>query len=550
MTSTAGSAKLWHSILNFPERKAAMATLSYQIQFENNLPTVSGTREITAGANRIVERLPEGTLRKITAVMHLQTSAAERIFMNGFQSWTFCPELDRMGFTKRMAHVPQFIIDYYGLERYGDYYFVDYPETPGVSHGESWCYFRQGKRFRLLASLDERPGYTLFTYDSRTGTLRIERDCAGLRVCGAFHAFDLFWAEGSENAVFDAWFAAMEIRPRTTEPIAGYTSWYNRYENISQTSILEDLHGCAGRLKPGDVFQIDDGWEPTVGDWLEAHVIRFPGGMKQAADDIHAAGFRAGLWLAPFVVTKKSEIWQRHPDWLLQADGKPWYCGCNWGGFYSLDIDNPEVQAYLRRVFDRVLNEWGYDLVKLDFLYAAAPFGNENESRAGRMIRAMEFLRELCGEKKILGCGVPLMPAFGLVDYCRIGCDVSLDWNDSWLMQHAHRERISTRQSILNTIYRRELNGRAFLNDPDVFFLREENLKLTEEEKTKLATVNALFGGVLFHSDNMALYGKPQQDFYSYLLRLRDSDYVRVETEGGLTVKYRLDGTVRRLRVE
>ena len=64
---------------------------------------------------------------------------------------------------------------------------------------------------------------------------------------------------------------------------------------------------------------------------------------------------------------------REHPDWLLLHEGKPWYCGCNWGGFYALDIDNPEFQAYLKAVFTRVLDEWGFDLVKLDFLYAAAP---------------------------------------------------------------------------------------------------------------------------------------------------------------------------------
>lgn len=73
---------------------------------------------------------------------------------------------------------------------------------------------------------------------------------------------------------------------------------------------------------------------------------------------------------------------RQHPDWLLKVDGKPWCCGSNWSSFYALDIDNPAVLDYLRRVFDRVLNDWGFDLVKLDFLYGAAPFGTP--ARAGR----------------------------------------------------------------------------------------------------------------------------------------------------------------------
>ena len=48
------------------------------------------------------------------------------------------------------------------------------------------------------------------------------------------------------------------------------------------------------------------------------------------------------------------------------------------------------------------LNDWGFDLVKLDFLYGAAPFGNIHESRAARMRRAMELLRSWCGQKPSL----------------------------------------------------------------------------------------------------------------------------------------------------
>ncbi|MDR9824349.1 hypothetical protein RCJ22_01860, partial [Vibrio sp. FNV 38] len=133
--------------------------------------------------------------------------------------------------------------------------------------------------------------------------------------------------------------------------------------------------------------------------------------------------------------------------------------------------------AYLAEVFRTVFDEWGFDLVKLDFLYAAAPYGTEEESRAGRMIRAMKLIRSWCGDTLVLGCGVPLMPAFGLVDYCRIGCDVGPDWDSTVLMRMTHRERVSTKNSIDDTTYRRQLNGRAFMNDPDVFFLRDENCK-------------------------------------------------------------------------
>jgi len=502
------------------------------------------------GEVRILTDLPEGRLKSVAAQMHLPRRETDRVFLNGFQSWSHCPERGSRDILRGLSHLPRLGVRSFGLEKYGDYYFLPYPEQEGVSHGESYGYFRRGEEYHLVASLDETNGYTLLEYDFQSGMLRMRRDCGGLRCGGTFRAFDLFFAAGGEDEVFDAWFAAMGVRPRTEEKIAGYSSWYNRYQNIDAACIRSDLAACAEELSPGDLFQIDDGWEPKVGDWLTPDRKKFPRGLKPLADDIHARGLRAGLWLAPFVCQRGSEIWKKHRDWLLDYNGRPWFCGVNWGGFYSLDIDKPAVQSYLQQVFRRVLDEWGFDLVKLDFLYGAAPLGSETETRAGRMIRAMELLRELCGEKLILGCGVPLMPAFGRVDYCRIGCDVGLDWDGSRLMQLTHRERVSTRQSIENTVYRRQLNGRAFGNDPDVFFLRTENLKLTEKQKRTLAEVNALLGDVWLTSDDMGRYSEKQRKRYRELRALREAENLRVAVDGGIEIRCTAGGEERVFSVD
>lgn len=523
-----------------------MSPLEYSVVLEDG-SAFSGRADVLAGAVRAAVTLPEGRLRSVTAEWRFALPDGGRIFMNGYQTWTYCPEYTKADRIRGLGRLPGFLVDRFGLDRYGDYFFVPYPDRPGVTHGTSYCYFRDGERYTLVASLDEAPGYTLFEYRAEAGVLRLTRDCAGVRCGGEFHAFDLYFAEGAEAEVFDGWFAAAGIRPRTEAKLAGYSSWYNRYEKISEASILADLAGCAGVLRPGDLFQIDDGWEPAVGDWLEPDGKKFPSGMKAAADAIHARGFRAGLWLAPFVCRKGSALMREHPDWLLRHEGKPWYCGCNWGGFYSLDIENPEVAAYLERVFARVLDEWGFDLVKLDFLYGGAPFGTDTESRAAVMLRGMRLLRRLCGEKLLLACGVPLMPAFGLADYCRIGCDTGPDWDNTWLMRLTNRERVSTRHAIGNSIFRRQLNGRAFGSDPDVFFLRENNVKLTAAQKERLSTVCALFGSVLLTSDDMQGYSPRTRERYGEVLRLREAREVRVDTRAGLRVTYELDGAVRTL---
>ena len=136
------------------------------------------------------------------------------------------------------------------------------------------------------------------------------------------------------------------------------------------------------------------------------------------------------------------------------------------------------------------------------------------------MCRAMGYLREWCGDGLILGCGVPLGPAFGVVDYCRIGCDASLDWENTYLMRQVNREVVSTRNAIGDIYYRRQLDGRAFLNDPDVFFLRRDNIKLTDEQKDMHAKICAQYGSFLLTSDNMGTYDADQLASYEEYKRI------------------------------
>lgn len=498
----------------------------------------------SCGVLRLRANLPAGILRDATAELSWPMEDTERLFMNGYQTWTHCPELGKEDAVRGLNGVPGIIRKHYGLDRYGDYFFVPYSGKKGMSHGFSYCYFRKGDCYRLIGSLDETPGYTVFAYDARTEKLTVRRDCAGVRHAGGeFAAFDLFFAQGSEQEVFDAWFAAMHCSARPVKKLAGYSSWYNRYQNIDEASIAEDLRGYREVLPKGSLFQIDDGWESYVGDWLDTDRKKFPRGLSPFVEQCHKNGLLAGLWLAPFVCEIKSRLYAEHPDWLLKIDGQSWRCGCNWSGFYALDIDNPEVQVYLKRVFQQVFDVWHFDLVKLDFLYAVAPFGNEKESRAARMGRAMKLLREWCADKLILGCGVPLMPCFGVVDYCRIGCDVSLDWDDKWFMRLLHRERVSTKQSIDNTIFRRQLNGRAFGNDPDVFLLREENCGLSAEEKDRLSMANALFGSILLCSDNPSGYSPEIRERYARVQRLfTQAQAPRAWADSGLEISCTLDG--------
>ena len=155
----------------------------------------------------------------------------------------------------------------------------------------------------------------------------------------------------------------------------------------------------------------------------------------------------------------------------------------------------------------------------------------------------MRFLRELVGEKLILGCGVPLGSAFGLVDYCRIGPDVGLDWEGPWFHRYIHRERVSTHTAIRNAIGRSVLDHRAFLNDPDVFLLRDEGVQLSSSQKELLSRVNALMGSLLFTSDDVSVYDQAKQDQFSRTTANRSVTITEVDDQQGvITVHFIRDG--------
>ena len=177
--------------------------------------SADGTAAVGQGAWHLAVELPAGTLQNAAATLPWSMTEEEKIFMNGYQTWTECPELGKWDRQRGTDQIPRFLREKYAFDRYGDYHFVRYGKQKGKSHGFSYCYFRRGEHYRLAASLNETPGYTIFYYDAKAQTLRIERDCAGVRhEGGKFAAFDLFFAEGSEDEVFDAWFAALGCRPR------------------------------------------------------------------------------------------------------------------------------------------------------------------------------------------------------------------------------------------------------------------------------------------------------------------------------------------------
>lgn len=451
---------------------------------------------------------------------------ADRVFINGFQTWTESREYEINEKIPKLNRLAWNI-----LSPYGDYTFYPYSNSAGIYHGYTYTYIkRKNADMFFYGSLSEAAGYTVFEHNGKE--LNIIKDCSGLAIKEEYKAFEIFIASGTEDNVFRDYFNIMNIGKPTVKQCTGWTSWYNYYTGITEEIIIDNLEAFSSRSIPIDIFQIDDGYQDAVGDWLIINE-KFPRGMKFIADSIKGRGYKAGLWLAPFICEKRSRLYKEHNSWLLRHEnGEPVKAGFNpgWSGtFYVLDFYNRSVRDYLKAVFDTVLEEWGFEMVKLDFLYAAALLPRKYKTRGQIMHEAMKFIREIVEDRIILGCGVPLGPSFGLVDYCRIGSDVALKWEDKLLRSLNYRERVSTINSLRSTIGRRHLNGYPFYNDPDVFILREKNNTLTKEQRNTLCILNLIFGGLVFTSDNIDEYSKEEMKLYLSMFPFRDKRLQGVE---------------------
>ena len=433
----------------------------------------------------------------------------EVFFVNGFQSWSTSPEVRNNETLKGaigLSNMSSFTSHLAKMS--GDGLFTEYG-VKGKFHSFTYTYFRKNNNIELFGSMNEKTGYTIFEIDADKSDFTIRKDVLGEVFTGESELLDVVIIDKEYNHAFDDYFGSMNLRRPKVKHLSGYTSWYNYFQNINEEIIYRDLDGLDRVKDSVNIFQIDDGYETYVGDWLDVDPKKFPKGMKAACERIHGKGYLAGIWIAPFSCQKKSKVAKEHPDWLVKNEnGKPMYGAFAWGGAYILDIYNEEVRAYIKNFFDVILNDWGYDMVKLDFLYSEAIFPRNGKSRGRIMCEAMEFLRECVGDEKlILGCGVPLGPSFGIVDACRISCDVDLVYDGKFYDRlNVNREVPSAQKSMNNSIFRRHLNQRVFCNDPDVFFLRRNNLDFTDEQKYILGKVNNLCGDILFVSDNVGDY--------------------------------------------
>jgi alpha-galactosidase len=325
---------------------------------------------------------------------------------------------------------------------------------------------------------------------------------------------------------------ASPLPPRIPDKrITGWCSWYNLYAAITEENILEHL-AATRRFRdahevPLDVFLIDDGFTPEMGDWLDVKP-QFPRGVKPLLSEIAAAGFTPGLWIAPFLVGNRSKLYAAHPDWVVgdQTTGGPLLAMHFYGEFrwhkrseeyYVLDVTHPQAEAYIANVFRTWFNDWGARYFKTDFMYHGMDHGPDRAvwhqpglSRVQIWRKMAGIIRSEIGNSLWLGCGAPLWASIGLVDANRIGRDVGVQWSGP----------DQSAESLLRDQGTRRLaNGVLWQADPDCILLRDRFHDLSDDQVEALARLAGKVGGVLMASDNFDEMSDHRRQLFRSLVR-------------------------------
>lgn len=165
--------------------------------------------------------------------------------------------------------------------------------------------------------------------------------------------------KGSRN--LQQWARKYQLKEGMGDRMSLLNNWENTAFDFDQR-ILGDLMKEAKDLGV-DMFLLDDGWfgnkyprkddRAGLGDW-EVTADKLPEGIPGLIRSAEEAGVKFGIWIEPEMVNPKSELFEKHPDWVIHYPNREVYYYRNQ---LVLDLCNPEVQDYVYGVIDKLLKE-------------------------------------------------------------------------------------------------------------------------------------------------------------------------------------------------
>ena len=165
-------------------------------------------------------------------------------------------------------------------------------------------------------------------------------------------------------------------------------NWEATYFNFNEEKLLNIARTAAD--VGVELFVLDDGWfghrdddTTSLGDWY-VDPRKLPGGLKRLSDQVHAMGLKFGLWFEPEMISPKSDLYEKHPDWAIHIDGRT---PVEQRQQLTLDLSREDVQAYVYESVASHLRADGIDYVKWDM--------NRNFSNIGSALLPADQQKEL-----------------------------------------------------------------------------------------------------------------------------------------------------------
>ncbi|HBC79969.1 MAG TPA: hypothetical protein DEO60_11360 [Bacteroidales bacterium] len=300
-------------------------------------------------------------------------------------------------------------------------------------------------------------------------------------------------------------------KARINSIVNGWCNWFFTYEHITEDEVVRNAEFASRILKPYgmEYIQIDEGYQKWHGEWDGND--RFPHGMKWLADRIRSYGLKPGLWIAPYVISEPAGIFQEHKDWLIKnPDGSlkrvgPWPDeNTDWAKNenpkrYGLDITNPEAAAWMYNLFEKVSKQWGYEMIKIDFvdwsLLSAHHYNDPSVSRAMAYRKGFEIIRNaIGGECHLQDCG-PGPVTVGLLDSMRIELDQNYGYSEE-VWRTYFTNSASSAPAAAKRYY---FHKRTWINDADHLCIS----LLSPTQSQAAATLLSLTGGNMISGDRL-----------------------------------------------
>ena len=150
-------------------------------------------------------------------------------------------------------------------------------------------------------------------------------------------------------------------------------SWEGVYFDINQEGMDQMMADIASM--GGELFVMDDGWfgdkyprnndSSSLGDWV-VDEDKLPEGIEGLLADAKKNGVRFGIWIEPEMANTTSELYEKHPEWALKAEGRDVVTGRG-GTQVVLDLANPEVQDFAFDIVDNLMTKYPeIDYIKWD----------------------------------------------------------------------------------------------------------------------------------------------------------------------------------------